>query len=455
MPGVSAAALAAALAAPTLAGAHVGALVIDAATGAVVFSQDASGSFQPASTLKLVVGTAALSLLGRDYAFQTQALTDGSIANGVLTGNLYIRGGGDPTLDADALRDAARTLRAQSVTRIDGAVVADASHFTAPPLPPGWVVDDLAQDYAAPVSGLSYDDNAVTISLDAGPAAGTPVTASVMPATPDVILTNDAVTGAATSDDSTVVERVPDDGQGIRLTGSLPAGTKNAELGAAVDSPERFAADALRSALSTAGIATLTTSQGTTPASARAVWTHRSAPMRSLISTMWLPSDNLLAESLLEELGTQSPGGGDSRERGIARESEWLRSLGIDPSTLTIADGSGLSQYDRVTPASLVTLLRAVWSSPNHSDVLRALPVAGTSGTLKDVFRDSVLRGTLIAKTGSMMHVRTLAGYVVQPGRTLIFALLVNDWMERGVSAGRDIRLAQQRFLEAAAATHP
>ncbi|MDP9110716.1 MAG: D-alanyl-D-alanine carboxypeptidase/D-alanyl-D-alanine-endopeptidase, partial [Candidatus Eremiobacteraeota bacterium] len=197
---------------------------------------------------------------------------------------------------------------------------------------------------------------------------------------------------------------------------------------------------------------------GLTPPGARVLWHHRSSVLRELLARMWLPSDNLLAESLLEELGTSARGPGDARDRGIARERTWLRAQGIDPSTLTIADGSGLSQYDRVTPAALVTLLRNAWSSAERQTILDALPMAGTRGTLKDAFPGSTLRGAVIAKTGSMSHVRTLAGFVVRPGRTLVFALLVNDWMDTSANAGAAIRLAQERFLEAAeqaATTHP
>ena len=448
-------ALAAALSVPTLAGAHVGALVIDARTGATIYSQNAAGAFQPASTLKLLVGSAALSLLGPDYAFETAAATDAPIAGGTLAGALYLRGGGDPTLDAQALADAARTLRALAIERVEGEIVADASHFNAPAYPPGWVIDDLPDDYAAPVSGLSYNDNMVALALAPGERAGSPITIVMNPATSALEVANAATTGPAKSDDTTTLERVGDDPQRVRVSGSLPADASGAELDAAIPVPALFAAGALRDALRTAGISANGLREGPAPAGARVVWTHRSAPMRDLLARMWLPSDNLLAESLLEELGANAPhGNADTRELGIAREESWLRTLGIDPQTLTIADGSGLSQYDRATPAALVTVLRSMWLTPQRDTVLAALPVAGERGTLKSSFAQSFLRGQVFAKTGSMSHVRALAGYIVRPGRTMVFALLVDDWTDASSGAGAALRLAQQQFLEAAS-MHP
>ncbi len=447
-------ALSAALSAPTLAGAHVGALVVDARSGAVVFSQNAEGSFQPASTLKLIVGVAALDLLGADYSFETDALTDGTVQNGTLHGRLYLRGGGDPTLDENALDDAATTLRAQSIASVDGGLIADDSHFDAPVYPPGWVIDDLAQDYAAPVSGLSFDDNAVAISLDPGATVGSPVRIATTPSVPQTFLENDATTGAPQSQDTTALDAL-NDGT-TRVTGSYPLSAAPGELDAAIRAPALFTLDRFRQTLATHGIAAQGSSTGATPQSARVLWRHRSVPMRELLARMWLPSDNLLAESLLEELGTASQGANDARARGITRENAWMQTQGVDLHSLTIVDGSGLSQYDRATPLALVTLLRNAWNAPNRDTILAALPVAGVRGTLKSAFAGTPLAGTVIAKTGSMSHVRTLAGFLTTAdGRTLVFALLVEDWMDDSAGASAALRNVQAQFLEAARETHP
>jgi D-alanyl-D-alanine carboxypeptidase/D-alanyl-D-alanine-endopeptidase (penicillin-binding protein 4) len=160
------------------------------------------------------------------------------------------------------------------------------------------------------------------------------------------------------------------------------------------------------------------------------VWTHDSEPMTALLAGMWLPSDNLLAELLLKSLGVLQAGTPGTTANGALLESQYLASLGIDPATISLRDGSGLSIYDRITPRALVELLDADWASPNRAVVLTALPVAGVRGTLKDSFAGTLAAGRVFAKSGSMTHVRALAGYVAtQTHGTIAFALMVDDYV--------------------------
>ncbi len=444
--------MSAALAAPTLNGAHVSALVVNARTGAVAFERNSNDAFQPASTLKLLVGSVALQLLGPDSTLQTEALTDGSIQHGTLYGNLYVRGGGDPAIDAAAFEDAARTLAAQHLNRLSGSIVIDNSAFTASPYPDGWTVDDLPNDYAAPITALAFNENAVALRLTPS-ASNAPALIAMSPQDGTLTIDNRTITGSRTAEDSTQLEW-PSNAPGvIRVTGTVPANVNDPlELDAAVPDPVAFAGSQFERALATEKIAIdrVAVREGTTPPSARVLWQHRSPAMRDLIAKMWLPSDDFFAESLLEDLA-QAPATADTRAAGIAREMQWLQTLGVAPAAAAIADGSGVSQYDRLSAATLVSVLRADWRSSNREAIVAALPVAGQSGTLERSFKNSALDGIVHAKTGSMMHVRTLAGYVLRPNADpLIFALLVNDWMDSSAGASSAIRLVQERFLEAA-----
>lgn len=447
--------LAAALSAPTLAGAHTGALVVDAKTGSVLFERNANDAFAPASTMKLLVGSVALSQIGPEAVFHTTLLSDGAVSNdGTLHGNLYLRGGGDPSFDAGQLADAARAVAAARITRIDGALIVDDSAFNAPPYPDGWTIDDLPNDYAAPITALAVGENA--IHLRVLPAAiGAPATITATPQTHTIAIDNRTTTGAHGAGDTTSLLWPANLANVIRVSGTVPAGAADpVELDAAIPDPVRFAGEAFANAVQAAGIAVDPSSvrSGTAPASARVLWTHESPPVRALLQTMWLQSDNFYAETLLEDLAGAVPAE-DTRAQGIARETQWLGSIGIDPRTLTIADGSGVSQYDRVTPAALVAVLRADWSGPVKAPALAALPAAGKTGTLARAFAGTPLEGIVYAKTGTMMHVRTLAGYIVPPsGDPLIFALLVNDWMDGSPGAATAVRAMQQQFLEAAIA---
>jgi D-alanyl-D-alanine carboxypeptidase/D-alanyl-D-alanine-endopeptidase (penicillin-binding protein 4) len=245
----------------------------------------------------------------------------------------------------------------------------------------------------------------------------------------------------------------------IRVIGSYPLGAGlSDDLEPAVPDPAEYAVDVFRSALEARGI---TFDGGVqfarTPPGATLIWTQRSKPLSLVLRDFWPPSRNLIGEQLLEELGSEAghqiPGdarGTDTRERGISNELDWLRSIGVDVATLTVADGSGLSAYDRVTPRALVTVLQTDWRGPQRDTVMSALPVAGTSGTLSSTFTEAPLVGAIYAKTGTTNHSRLLAGYArTRSGGTVTFALMINDWMDTSADAGRALDAVRAAILTA------
>jgi serine-type D-Ala-D-Ala carboxypeptidase/endopeptidase (penicillin-binding protein 4) len=418
--------------APTLRGAHVSAYVISAQTGAVLYGRDPDASMIPASTLKLLIGSAALDDLGTAFDFATTLSSDGA--------TLYLRGTGDPLLQAGDFDDAARALRALGQTHFN-ALAGDIGDAPATRYPDGWQVDDLAYSYAAPPSALSIGENTLHISLHPS-APGVAPTLSISPATSAVNVINAAVTGPAQSDDTSDVHVSWDAPNTLVVTGSVPADETNDEIDAAMldpaDATLAFASDALiHGGVTFEHLPRLTT----TPAGARVLWLHHSVALAQLLRAMWVPSDNLLAESLL---GALAP----TRDAAIAREGTWLQSIGIDPASTTLADGSGLSAYDRISAHDLVTILAHDWNGPNRAIVLAALPVSGQSGTLQKVFTAPPLAGAVIAKTGTVNHARALAGYLQTPHGTLIFALMINNWMDDGPHATTDLRAFESTFLE-------
>jgi D-alanyl-D-alanine carboxypeptidase/D-alanyl-D-alanine-endopeptidase (penicillin-binding protein 4) len=158
-------------------------------------------------------------------------------------------------------------------------------------------------------------------------------------------------------------------------------------------------------------------------------WTHDSQPLAALLGPrFWIPSDNLFAELLLKELGLVTAGKPGTTDTGIAYEKQWLQRIGIDPATVTLADGCGMSQYDRITPRDLVTILQHDWNGPNRQLVLDSLPVGGARGTIEGIAGTDAA-GRVFAKTGSMMHVRGLAGYLATLHHgPVTFAFEVDDW---------------------------
>ncbi|HTU68999.1 MAG TPA: D-alanyl-D-alanine carboxypeptidase/D-alanyl-D-alanine-endopeptidase [Candidatus Baltobacteraceae bacterium] len=418
--------------APTLRGALVSAYVISAKNGAVIFSRDPDAAVMPASTLKLVVGSAALDELGVDFRFTTQLATDGT--------SLFLVGGGDPLLRSSDLDQGAQAVATAGTTHFD-ALVGDDGALDAPRYPGGWEIDDLPYYYAAPPSPLSIDENSLHVALHPG-APGAPPTISTEPATNAITIVNEATTGPPHSDDTTALHvswTAPDT---LVLTGSLPADETDADIDASMLDPAAVTLGLAADALARAGITFANAPHlGMAAPAAHDLWVHRSPPLPDLLKAMWPPSNNLLAESLLDALGA-------TRAAALDRERAWLRSIGVDPATTTLVDGSGLSAYDRISARDLVTVLAHDWNGPNRAAVLAALPVGGKSGTLAHRFTAPPLAGAVIAKTGTVNHTRTLAGYLLTPHGTLIFALMINDWMDQDPGAADRLHAFQSTFLE-------
>jgi D-alanyl-D-alanine carboxypeptidase/D-alanyl-D-alanine-endopeptidase (penicillin-binding protein 4) len=429
-------------AAPTVRDAHVGLLVETADDGRVLAERNADDAFQPASMLKLLVGSVALERLGSAYAFSTTLVWSPP--------RLVLRGGGDPLLgarDLEAAADAAR--RAGVAGRVD--LVLDASRHAGERRLPGWSVDDELQYYAPVLNGLPFEENVLHVTVRPGPTAGAVPTVALPPPLQPVpgsgclpgptalrftVRTRTAAAGTPSTLDAER-GRCGD----VVLTGTVPAGAPSS-LDVAVDEPERLARATLTDALRRRGIAVrppplgrgpipgVVTDRFAEPPAGAVVWRHLGEPLTDLVADLWLPSDNFVAEQLLRELDTVQNRRAGTTTGGLALEAAWLRELGVDAQTVTLADGSGLSQYDRIAPRALAAILRRDWLGPQHDVVLDALPVGGRRGSLRTVMRDTPADGRVYAKTGSMSHVRGLAGYVAtREHGTVILVLAVDDWL--------------------------
>jgi len=443
----------AALEAPALRGAYVGLLAIDTVRGTVLYSRNADDEFTPGSDFKLLVGSAALQYLGPGFRFVTTLSSDVQRKDGVVSGNLYLHGGGDAHLSAADLRAAALAAFWIGIRHVDGAVIVDASHDDAEGFAPGWTVDDLPYEYAALVSALELEDGVVHVYVSPGAVVGAPAKLRVEPASGAFTVENRAVTGAAHSEDTTDVVRRLDSPQRIEIVGSYPAGAPESDdLEPSVPDPELYAGDVLLRALGDAGITVAGgVHDGVAPRGARVFWRLESAAMPQLLSAFWLPSDNLMGELFLKELGAARAGEPGSFANGIALEGEYLRSIGVDPTTLSITDGSGHSAYDRITPRDLVTILQSDWNGAQRSIVIDALPEAGIRGTLKDAFPGTLLTGKVFAKTGTHRHARTLSGFLQTDDHgPVTFSLLVNNWLgDDGPGGSVQLREAQAALLSA------
>jgi D-alanyl-D-alanine carboxypeptidase/D-alanyl-D-alanine-endopeptidase (penicillin-binding protein 4) len=406
---------------------HWGVLVTSVSRGDTLFSEEPDRLLKPASTMKLMTTALALDRFGAGHRFATDILTDRTATSGVLNGDLYLRGGGDPTLSlrfskGESPMDAlARQVRARGIERVTGNIIADESAFAPERIPDGWKKSYRASAYAAPISALSLNENLVWI--DTRVADGRPVV-TLDPPSASMTVTNNVriVEGRG---GRVFVGRTK---TGVIANGTIGESSKPRRYSLVVENPPTFAAGALATSLTKAGVKVDGTVQlGESPRTANIIATTQSQPLENIVSVMNRESINHYAELLF-----RSAARGQDRAGSATGALETLRGfladkVGVQRDAIRVRDGSGLSEADTLTARSLVQVLtyanRASWSSAYHM----SLPVAGQSELLRRRMRATLAQGNLHAKTGSTNTVVSLAGYVTaRNGELLAFAFIYN-----------------------------
>ncbi|SHK06212.1 D-alanyl-D-alanine carboxypeptidase/D-alanyl-D-alanine endopeptidase [Rhodothermus profundi] len=450
--------------APAYASAFWGALVLDLRDSTVLYARHARQNFTPASVTKLFITAAALEQLGPDFRYVTRLLADGPIVDGVLQGNLIVRGSGDPAIggrftDGDrtaTFRAWADSLRRKGIQRIAGDLIGDDDYFDDTPLGTGWSWDDLTYWYAAEISALSFNDNCVDVTIEAG-RAGEPGRISWEPPTTYVSLINQTYTIPADQPLKEGYRRLPGTNT-IVLFSRVPEGRRDTES-LTVSNPTRFFVHVLREVLLAEGIAVegqpvdvdaLSIKPDYTSSRLWTVATYTSPPLSEIVRVINRRSQNLYAEMLLRTLGAERPVADTtlvpgSAEMGLAAAARtWLRA-GIDTSRIQFVDGSGLSAQNLVTPEATVRLLAYMASHPDlavRQTFYTSLPTGGEPET---TLQDRQLSDRVRAKTGTLSNTSALAGYVRTPdGRLLAFALFCNHY----TLPTRQVRRTIDAFVE-------
>lgn len=424
-PGALGARLDRALDDPRLAGARIAALVVDAATGEVLYARHPALALIPASNQKILTAVAALHHFGPAHRFETRLLTDRGPDPAGRVGTLFVEAGGDPALTAEEFFRLASDLHVRGVRRVEGGLVIDTSVFDRVYWLPDWQpVGPRA--YHAPVAGFTVNYGAFAVRVEPGASAGQPARVAVDPPIPFFRLVGRVLTAAPGSRPAVSVDRIPTPtGIELRLGGRIPAGAEPERVFRSVTDPVAYAAAVLRFELAGLGIEVVgPTREGRIPAGARPILAFDGPPLRTEVERLLKYSNNQIAEALLKHLGRgEGPG---NTEAGLRALREILGELGIPLEGVVLADGSGLSRRNRVPPRTLVAALRVARASFAFGPEFRAaLPIGGTDGTLE---RRAVHAGwRLRAKTGLLDGVTALAGYArASEGEERVFAVLVN-----------------------------
>ena len=433
---------------PSLKNASLGISVLEVESGKQIAAHFPNQSLKPASSLKVVTTGVALALLGNDFRFKTVLEYDGTIdSEGTLHGNLYIKGYGDPTLASDHFKKAEKlnvvlskwiaAIQKQGIKKIDGQIVGDASFFDSSVNGRTWLWEDLGNYYASGAWGLNIHENRYFLKFQQTARIGaTPQIVSTSPQIPNLLLMNELKSAERGSGDNAYIFGAPYSYTRF-VRGTIPIGSKIFTIKGSIPDPPFFAAHSLLYELEAKGISTnkLATSQfeldrlGESRKKRTSFYTYQSPTLKEIVKETNLKSVNLYCEAMLRMIGETKTGKGNAAA-GLEEIKTFWEGRGLNMDGFFMEDGSGLSPQNAVSAFHMASILRKLARDkklfPAFYD---SLPIAGQTGTIRGMFKNSPAYGKLRAKSGGMTRVRSYTGYAkTKSGKLLSFSIIVNNF---------------------------
>lgn len=425
-----------------------GVVVIDPDANKTLFQSNAGISLMPASNMKLYTTAAALDILTPDYSYETRIYLDGPVdSEGVLHGNIYIKGSGDPSISGryrkditldEILEQWVSAIRNRGIVRITGSIIGDDDSFDDIEIQDTWEHEDLSFWYAAGSSGLAIADNCYAYTVSPGAVPGNPADIVIEPDTSYITIINDVVTTETGGTRFAEVYRYPDTNI-VRFYGTMPVDSQPVKHFACVNNGTLYTVHLFSEYLEKSGVTVDGAPRDIDEFSDKAVrfntdrmalvHTHTSPPMSEIIKIINKPSQNFYADMVLKTIALEKEGLG-SFSGGARQVTSWLENIGLpNPSTFQMRDGSGLSRRNLVQPQQTAYLLKYMRSHHAFIDYYESLPALGSEGTVEKRLKGTAAEGKARAKTGFISHARCLSGYITtQTERTLIFSMMVNNY---------------------------
>jgi PBP4 family serine-type D-alanyl-D-alanine carboxypeptidase len=429
---------------------RTGIKIVSLQTDEILYARDNQLLFHPASNMKLLTTAAALRQLGPNFRYQTEVRADtAALADSAIRGNIYLKGYGDPSLRSQDLWGMVLKLKELGVKRIRGDLICDETYFDDLYFGAGWMIDDVSSWYWPPVSALTVNRNCVTVTAAPGTNSGDPLQVKLHPPTAYVKIENFGATVDST--DSLQIKKFKVERKWrqqentIVIEGGMARHSEPEEFDIEVVEPALYAGALFSEILKSENILfegkILT---GALPDTTTLLATHTSAPLSHLIQHTNKISDNLYAELLLKTIGAATRGAPGTAEKGLFAIRQFFAEIGIDTTAFSLADGSGVSRYNLITPDQIIELLKTMYRDFRvQAEFLASLPIAGVDGTLAGRMKGTAAEGKLRAKTGSLSGVSALAGYTTTgDGEPLAFSII----MQHFVVPTSKIRALQDRI---------
>ena len=412
--------------------------VIKAKTGEVVFDKNSQAGLAPASTQKIITAATAFELLGKNYRYKTNLGYDGKIENGVLKGNLYIVGYGDPTFGSwrykntsenEVFAEFGEPILTRKIKSIDGFTIPISQNWETQTTPNGWIWQDIGNYYGAGASAINWRENQFDVQLESSNKIGTVVSiAGTTPELFDVNLISELKSAGANSGDNAYIYLPPYSTAGI-IRGTIPINERSFTISGSIPNPpNQFIYSFLKelsvkvpgSSFTLQSIGAITHEQspgfeGNENVNLKnlvSLRTHYSPTLDSIIYWFLQKSINLYGEALLKTFAYEKKGFG-ATDTGILIVKDFWKQKGLDENEINIYDGSGLSPLNRVTTHAQVEILKYAKQQPWFPYFLNALPEYNN----------------MKMKSGSISDVKSFCGYDTSgDGTQYIFSFIVNNY---------------------------
>lgn len=428
---------------PDLAAANWGLCILDAQNGELLYERNARKFMATASVMKVVTTAAALGVLGPDFTFETRLAYTGIIdKEGVLQGNLYIIGSGDPTLASERFTEGlnlgqlmsewVKACADKGIKKVEGDIIADATVLDKQIVPENWTWEDIGNYYGAGICGLNIHENFYSLDFLPGKKPGEPTQIlRTLPPQAAMKFDNEVLTGSYNSGDNAYIYGAPFTYRRY-IKGTIPPGTGAFTIKGSLPDPALSTAIYLLEALQACeikvtGVCKAYYGGDELPLTRlNSLHVHQSPALAEIVKQTNLESINLYAEALIRRMAIAAGKPGTS-EGGVEALKNYWEAKGLDIAKVLVKDGSGLSPNNVITPYLLTNMLHKAYTASYKDAFLASLPVAGVSGTLERMLRGTAAQGNIRAKSGFISDVRSYAGYANTKGnKTLAFAMMAN-----------------------------
>ncbi len=415
-------------------------------SGKILIEHNSQYALAPASGQKILTTGTALMQLGEDFRFKTRVYYKGHIdKQGILQGDLFLVGGGDPTLGSAQVPGSPdlqhlmarwlRILRKAGIRQINGHIFGDDLLFADRTVPDNWMWVDIGNYYGASSPALTIHNNFYYLYFGPGQQKGDPTQIlGTQPQIPGLIFQNRVRTGAPGSGDNGYIYCAPNQFNAY-VTGTVPAGVDTFTIKGAIPNPTLFAAQYLRRYLIRHGIPVRHSAQRLTIApnykNATLLLEHLSPPLKDIVYQTNKRSINLYCELLAKQLSVHSGGPGTTAD-GLKVIRKNLQAMGIPVNGLHLSDGSGLSRTNTVTTPLMVAFLAKMTTQPCFSAFYHSLAVTGDPndiGYFKTWGKGTPLAQNAHLKSGLIEGVRSHSGYLNdRSGQRIVFSFIANNY---------------------------